>query len=243
MKRFVQNSPLRPWGAPGRSAGRGGARHAGAACGHATGSAGSRSGFSLVEILIATAILLVIVMMVSIVFQQQSGAIQAGQDRIKGQAALRNTIGIAVRDLSLAVDSADYPDLEKEKKKKNTFSQGSASFLATTGDPAENGTALQWIQYQNSGGVVSRTVTQIEMKDGKFSTGKSETADINDSANRLRQFKFDASDSGTFPDSVTVLASFQGSGNASLVSGVCAGRDKQFGTDDDIYAGRGKDGL
>lgn len=238
MKRFVQNSPLRPWGAPGRSAGRGGARHAGAACGHATGSAGSRSGFSLVEILIATAILLVIVMMVSIVFQQQSGAIQAGQDRIKGQAALRNTIGIAVRDLSLAVDSADYPGLPK-----NTFSQGSASFLATTGDPAENCTALQRIQYQNSGGVVRRTVTQIEMKDGKFSTGKSETADINDSANRLRQFKFDASDSGTFPDSVTVLASFQGSGNASLVSGVCAGRDKQFGTDDDIYAGRGKDGL
>lgn len=200
---------------------------------------GARSGFTLVEILIATAILLVIVMLVSIVFQQQSGAIQAGQDRIKGQAALRNTIGFVVRDLSLAVDSKDYPGLPA-----NSFSQGSIAFLATTGDAAAAGTALERIQYQNSGGIVRRTVTPITMASGMLGTGSSASAEINDRANALRQFKFSTSNPGTFPESVTITASFQGNGNASLVSGASAGKDRDFRTEkDNIYAGRGRDGL
>jgi prepilin-type N-terminal cleavage/methylation domain-containing protein len=65
-----------------------------------------KKGFSLIEILISTAILLVIVVMVSMVFQQQSAAFQSGTDRVKGQASLRNAMGMIVRDLSLAVTNS-----------------------------------------------------------------------------------------------------------------------------------------
>lgn len=203
-------------------------------------TAGARAAFSLIEVLISTAILLVIVMMVSLVFQQQAGAIQSGQDRMNGQAALRNVMGMISRDLSLAVDSENYPGVPS-----NSFSGNSISFLATTGvvgDGSGNSvkTALQRIEYNVSGRIVKRRVSDVVLgNDGQWGVSGGKTANINGSESLLEvSFEPDGGTS-TLPGSVKITATYQGKGRASLVSGQSAGEDRQYDTEDDILVGQG----
>ena len=207
-------------------------------------TAGARAAFSLIEVLISTAILLVIVMMVSLVFQQQAGAIQSGQDRMNGQAALRNVMGMISRDLSLAVDSENYPGVPP-----NSFSGGSISFLATTGvvgDGSGNSvkTALQRIEYNVSGRIVKRRVSDVVLGNGgQWGVSGGKTANINGSESLLEvsfEPDFDSDDKiRTLPRSVKITATYQGKGRASLVSGQSAGEDRQYDTEDDILVGQG----
>jgi type II secretory pathway pseudopilin PulG len=67
-----------------------------------------RGGFSLVEILIAVTLLLVIVIMISMVFQQASGAWASGSTQAKSESAIRAVLGSVERDLLNAVDARDY---------------------------------------------------------------------------------------------------------------------------------------
>lgn len=204
-------------------------------------AAGARAAFSLIEVLISTAILLVIVMMVSLVFQQQAGAIQSGQDRMNGQAALRNVMGMISRDLSLAVDSENYPGVTP-----NSFSGSGISFLATTGaivdDSSGNSakTALQRIEYNVAGRIVKRRVSDIVLgSDGKWNVSGGKSANINGSESLLEvNFEADGGTS-TLPGSVKITAIYKGKGRSSLVSGQSAGEDRQFDTEDDILVGQG----
>ncbi len=68
------------------------------------------SGFSLVEILIAVTLLLVIVMMISMVFQQAGGAWASGSTQAKSESAIRAALGSVERDLINAVDARDYAE-------------------------------------------------------------------------------------------------------------------------------------
>jgi prepilin-type N-terminal cleavage/methylation domain-containing protein len=68
----------------------------------------NRSGFSLVEVLIAVTLLLVIVIMISMVFQQASGAWASGSTQAKSESAIRAALGSVERDLLNAVDARDY---------------------------------------------------------------------------------------------------------------------------------------
>lgn len=200
---------------------------------------GRKSGFSLIEILISTAILLVIVVMVSLVFQQQSAAFQTGEDRVKGQSTIRNAMGMIIRDLSMAVDSADYDNPPAD----NSFS-GSTSikFLATSGELRRDGNepkgaVLQFIEYSASGGILTRKATDYTFQNGNWKKGNVSEAKINN-GNPLEGLSFDAQGGKpSFPDRVTIYAACRGVSHASTVSGQSAGKDKTFGTDDDIYVG------
>lgn len=66
-----------------------------------------RSGFSLIEILVAMAILVVIVMIVAGVFQQTSLAWSLGLRRATEQGNVRAVAGAIGRDLSMIVDPAN----------------------------------------------------------------------------------------------------------------------------------------
>ena len=193
-----------------------------------------KDGFSLVEILIATSILLVIVVMVSMVFQQQSAAFQSGETRVKGQAAVRNAMGMVMRDLALAVDSTNYPSLPA-----NSFAGSSLSFLATTGDTAADGATIQHITYTESAGIVKRKVEGYALKDGGWTKQDSTEVTLNNSLNKLKSMKFTKSSGGsaTFPDFITVKAVYVGSDSASSVRGQSAGPDGKWNTKDDIYVG------
>jgi prepilin-type N-terminal cleavage/methylation domain-containing protein len=70
----------------------------------------NRSGFSLVEVLIAITLLLVIVIMISMVFQQASGAWASGSTQAKSESAIRAALGSVERDLLNAVDARDYAE-------------------------------------------------------------------------------------------------------------------------------------
>lgn len=201
-----------------------------------------KNGFSLIEILIATSILLVIVVMVSMVFQQQSAAFQSGESRVKGQAAVRNAMGMIMRDLALAVDSTNYPSLPA-----NSFSGSSLSFLATSGetgsDPAGNpldaGATLQHISYNVSGGIVKRTVDGYKLTNAGWTKQGSSASELNNSLNKLKSMKFEESSGGsaTFPDFVTIKAEYAGSDSSFAVRGQSAGPDGKWNSRDDIYVG------
>lgn len=203
-----------------------------------------KAGFSLVEILIATSILLVIVMMVSMVFQQQSAAFQSGEDRVKGQAAIRNVVGMMVRDLSLAVDSSSISNAPA----RNEFRSNSIKFLAMTGEAGVNmegkdekdGAVLQYISYTFSSKKVKREVTGYKV-DGKgwAKAGNSVPAYLNNDKNALESLSFAISPSSetVFPSNVTVKAVYAGTSHAGFVRGQCAGADGQWNTRDDIYVG------
>lgn len=203
-----------------------------------------KAGFSLVEILIATSILLVIVMMVSMVFQQQSAAFQSGEDRVKGQAAIRNIVGMMVRDLSLAVDSSCISNAPA----RNEFRSNSIKFLAMTGEAGVNmedrdekdGAVLQYVSYSFSGGRVRREVIGYKVDaNGWTKAGNSQSAYLNNDKNKLESLAFTISPaSGTvFPSNVTVKAVYAGTSHAGFVRGQCAGNDGEWNTRDDIYVG------
>lgn len=201
------------------------------------------SGFSLVEILVATTILLVIVVLVSMVFQQQSAAFQAGVDRTQGQSALRSVMGMISRDLSMAVDSEDYPDLPE-----NDFSEESSlSFLALTGvDGKDNvgadseGTlSLQLIKYSYSSKVVSREVFNISFSKGGWEkSGEKKVSALNSKSNPINDLEFIVEGgTSTMPNNIRIQASTKANTTASPVSGHSAGPNSAWNDDDDIFVG------
>ncbi len=69
-----------------------------------------RAGFSMIEVLVASTILIVIVMLLSMLFQQTSVAWRTGQIRALGAKALRSYIGTIQRDAAAAFDAKNLPD-------------------------------------------------------------------------------------------------------------------------------------
>lgn len=203
------------------------------------------SGFSLVEILVATTILLVIVVLVSMVFQQQSAAFQAGVDRTQGQSALRSVMGMVSRDLSMAVDSEDYPDLPP--KAQNKFSSESLSFLALTGvdgknnagEESEGTLSLQLIKYSYENKIVKREVSNISFSKGGWKiSGEDTESDLNSKSNPINDLKFIVEGgTSTMPNNIRIQASTKANTTASPVSGHSAGPNSLWNDDDDIFVG------
>lgn len=64
----------------------------------------ARAGFSLIEVMVATGVLLVLVLMVSAVFRQASSSWDSGYSRAEGGMVIRSVMGTIQRELSKAVD-------------------------------------------------------------------------------------------------------------------------------------------
>ena len=64
----------------------------------------ARGGFSLIEVMVATAVLMVIVLMIGAVFRQASSSWDSGYARAEGGMIVRGVIGSIERELSRAVD-------------------------------------------------------------------------------------------------------------------------------------------
>ena len=216
-----------------------GARRPGATdAGPGRGKSG-RGGFTLIEILVATTILLVIVLMMSMVFQQSSGAFQSGTNRVNAQKVLRNVLGVISRDMAMAVDSRFYPGC------KNEFSANRVAFVALTGTPdrtpeGDLKRAPQWIEFSYDGVEVTRTCYDLENGAGKWSKieKSKSTSDLNPDPKYKLDVQFKPSDtSSTLPLRVDVYAEIEPGGKFSFVRGRSAGRDREWGTEDDIVAG------
>lgn len=228
------------------------------------------AGFTLIEVLVATTILLVIVILVSMVFQGSNAAFQTGNRKIKSKALARNIIGMISRDLTQAVETSDYPGLEEAADfgpvNGANFTTRSITFLALSGKPgnstgsasasASSERALQLITYEfsTSGNRAKRSVKNVSYNssnDKWVLAGSARSMYLNDDDDGLygsgcgfRTVYYDnngnrlsGASNRRLPDCVEIKVSISPEMSYSFVTARSAGKDKQFGTDDDIVVG------
>jgi prepilin-type N-terminal cleavage/methylation domain-containing protein len=209
-----------------------------------------RSGFTLIEILVATTILLVIVILASLVFQQTTGAYQTGERKVNAQVALRNVVGAMTRDLALAVDSGDYDGLN------NNFGSGSMTFVALTGTPGKDAhgnddkesRTARLITYSSNGRRTEKATTCTSGKNGrpKWSTkgdavesllyDKDAYEDVG-SFNMDFEYDWPAEDpEAKLPERIYIRVELEGSGQAATVGAGSGGR-RGWDSPDEIWVG------
>ena len=67
-----------------------------------------RGGFTLIEVMVATAVMLIMVVMIGALFRQASSSWDSGYATAEGGMAVRSVIGSLTRDLSTAIDGRIY---------------------------------------------------------------------------------------------------------------------------------------
>ena len=206
-----------------------------------------KGGFTLIEILVATTILLVIVIIASLVFQQTTGAYDTGERKVNANVILRNVVGAITRDMALAVDSDDYPGLSA-----NQWDASGVRFVALTGRPGSDAAGVEneetktcrtphVITYDSTG---TRTDVATSCTGGRWSTqGQRVTASLYDSSSSgVTDFSvsfhpvFDAGNGSTLPDCVYVRAELETEGETSVV-GAGSGGSRGWGSGDEIWVG------
>jgi type II secretory pathway component PulJ len=207
----------------------------------------ARGGFSLIEILVATTILIIIVLVVSMLFQQASGAFQDGLHRTKNQTVLRAIVGIVSRDLVLAVDGRDYPGIGELKGDAIAVDGNSIAFVALTGRPGKDDRRTpQLIEFKTGGfggGEITRRETDIDCVNNKWTKKTSRHSVINPGkpiniGSAFFKPVWDEDDRHALPLRIDIEATLPLEGRSALVSGLSHGRN---GVLDDVGSPRADD--
>lgn len=69
---------------------------------------GSNRGFSLIEVMVATTILMIIVIMVGNIFRHSTSAWETGYSTAEGASGVRSVLGTVERELAQAIDGRAY---------------------------------------------------------------------------------------------------------------------------------------
>lgn len=69
---------------------------------------GSNKGFSLIEVMVATTILMIIVIMVGNIFRHGTNAWETGYSTAEGASGVRSVLGTVERELAQAIDGRKY---------------------------------------------------------------------------------------------------------------------------------------
>ena len=115
--------------------------------------------FTLIELMVATGILTILVLMVGGLFSQASSVWDAGYVRAEGGMVARAIVGTIQRDLQMAVDGRAFDGLGFSSPVK---SSGSGSIEMVTLSPVERAKrakgdrGLRLVKYSVSAGGVSR---------------------------------------------------------------------------------------
>jgi len=200
------------------------------------------SGFSMIEVLVASTILVMIVMMLGMLFQQTSQAWRTGRQRADVYLQVRALFGAVQRDASAAVDEKTIP-VELRTLGAQAFS-GSLKFYTLTGtgykgdaDP-QGGTprrSLTFVTYDGSGrrtetwaGDESRSTPIIGS-----SVDKAKVGSITYTASRLGPNGTPASGS-EFPAVITLSASVEAAGKSLDIGAASGGPDGILGSSPDV---------
>ena len=206
----------------------------------------------MVEVLVASTILIVIVMMMAMLFQQTSDAWRTGLMRANGYMQLRSYIGAIQRDASRAIDAKNLPADILSQHGKQAFDSKSMSFYALAGDMDNR--SLKYITHDTSG----RRTESVLSLDGNgrwepetssqilnfLSTGKSSGDDPTISAGNF-QYQWsngtERDNSGAtvalenrLPLYIRLDAEIVQRGKLYSVGAASAGPDGQWNTKDDI---------
>lgn len=198
-----------------------------------------QTGFSMIEVLVAATILMVIVLLLSMLFQQTSLAWRTGVRRANSFMQVRTLIGAIQRDASAAVDAREVPDALKNGDQ--SFS-GSLKFYTLTGVGFKNGATpfrtLSYITYNTSG---TRTESILK-SDGSWDSPSStqikdflnKTGSKNAVSTTLNSPNAVYEDTAGLPLFVTFTADVTLKGNSYDIGAASAGPDKTWNTKDDI---------
>ena len=93
-------------------------------------------GFTLLEVLVATGVLAVMVTILFALFAEGSNAWQMGERRADVNQGLRTTLGMIVRDASLAVIDTNQPPLWQQGLSVTIRKNAMGEFAASNPDPA-----------------------------------------------------------------------------------------------------------
>ena len=126
------------------------------------------SGFSLIEVMVATAIFLVLVTMIGAVFRQASSSWESGTASAEGGSIIRGVIGTIQRELSTAVDGRVYGETWTDPVK---VTAGSVEFISIkslrsdeedTTNPQNSSREVCRINYTWCGGTMKRTEQRLK---------------------------------------------------------------------------------
>ncbi len=191
----------------------------------------------MVEVLVASTILVVIVMMLGMLFQQTSLAWRTGVKRADGFMQVRAVIGAIQRDAAAAVDARSLP--QSFVSGGQQFSGSTLVFYTLTGK--EGNRALTKVTYTTAG---KRTESVLQ-GDGSWSAPT--TGNVLPSAGRvgnkssttLENFEANYGQNNDLPSEglplyITFEANVTASGNSLDIGAASAGPDRRWGTKDDI---------
>lgn len=200
-------------------------------------------GFSMIEVLVASTILTVIVMMLGMIFQSTGLAWRTGVQRADSFMQVRGFLGAIQRDLSAAIDSRDLPPTLTSGRQQQ-FSSSTLSFFTLSGKGFNNAgnpyRALTHITYDTAG---NRTEARLRAGGGWDTT----TYNVMTSAERqlnpnkpsisIQGFQpvYEAgASSPALPLYVNIKARVISSGYTLEIGAASAGPDMTWGTKDDI---------
>lgn len=113
-----------------------------------------RMGFSLIEVMVATTVLAIIVLLLGGVFQQASSSWDAGFVRAEGGMAVRAVVGSLARDLATAVDGRRFGLSAPIVVERSTITMARLK----DGPGKKGGRDVQIVQYSAPGSTVTRQI-------------------------------------------------------------------------------------
>ncbi len=212
----------------------------------------------MIEVLVASTILIVIVMLLAMLFQQTSIAWRTGQIRAQGAMKLRTAIGAIQRDASAAIDAKNIPQALLYNNEQQSFKPGEIRFYTLTGkadtffdtqDGDEKAVplkrALCFISYTTDG---VRTKYAYSSKSGwqmveqtqvlKYLIHKSQDKNKDEVVLQKFQFRWPGTSSDGFPLYMWVEATLEQEGVLYDVGAESSGPDKEFGDNSDVKPGK-----
>ena len=147
--------------------------------------------FTLIEVMVATTILLLMTVMMGALFRQASSAWDAGNAQAEGGMIVRGVVGAITRDLATAVDARAY-----KQSAAFTCSGNSLSFVClkpVTGDGSKTFRVPHKITY-SVGSTVKRTDERWDATTSSFGNSKVSTLFNGDAAGFSARFSLEALD-------------------------------------------------
>lgn len=220
----------------------------------------NNSGFSMIEVLVASTIMIMIVMMLGMIFQQTSQAWRTGKQRADTYQQVRALFGSIQRDASAAIDQNSLPKHLLENAPfsgKNQSFAGQLAFYTLTGtgfdndsDPSSGQPARRSITFVTYSGANRTVETYVPQSGGGYVLGSSQGSGAIVSLTELEwrasaDQHFSGDENGgsvggsRFPAYVTVSAGVNVQGVRSFdVGAASGGPDRTLGTGPNDIRGR-----
>jgi len=207
----------------------------------------TRAAFSLLEVLLATTVLIMIIMVISLVFRQTHTAWVSGTRQADADTELRSVLGFIERDLTHAVDGTAHFGPDFSIQFADSFKTGHYHTLSFVTIDGTNRVPM-WVTYKYDTGntAVYRATQAITVQSGDWSPLDPPAIDLA-TAPPLNSSKLSECDffpvyaagatTTSLPLRVNVKVVAMPENYFALVSGRSFGPDGKTGTADDIVVG------